>query len=66
MKTMLKIVIATNNNHKISEFRSCFEQKGIEAELIPIKDTGFTDEIIENADSFEGNAYIKAKAPKTS
>ena len=59
---MLKIVIATNNNHKISEFRSCFEQKGIEAELIPIKDTGFTDEIVENADSFEGNAYIKAKA----
>ncbi len=58
---MIKIVFATNNAHKVSEFRSCFSQMGIEAEIITIKETGFTGEIIENADSFEGNAYIKAK-----
>ena len=58
---MLKIVIATNNSHKISEFRSCFLQKGIEFELVTIKEAGFAGEIIEDADSFEGNAYIKAK-----
>ncbi len=58
---MIKIVFATNNAHKVSEFRSCFEQMGVEAEIITIKETGFTGEIIENADSFEGNAYIKAK-----
>lgn len=58
---MIKIVLATNNAHKISEFRSCFEQMGIECELVTIRETGFNGEIIENADSFEGNAYIKAK-----
>ena len=58
---MHKIVIATNNSYKISEFRSCFLQKGIEFELVTIKEAGFTGEIIEDADSFEGNAYIKAK-----
>ncbi|MBR5858476.1 MAG: XTP/dITP diphosphatase [Clostridia bacterium] len=58
---MHKIVIATNNSHKISEFRSCFLQKGIEFELVTIKEAGFVGEIIEDADSFEGNAYIKAK-----
>ena len=58
---MLKIVFATNNAHKISEFRSCLAQKGVEAEIVTIKETGFSGEIIENADSFKGNAYIKAK-----
>ncbi len=58
---MLKIVFATNNSHKISEFRSCLAQKGVEAEIVTIKETGFSGEIIENADSFKGNAYIKAK-----
>ncbi len=59
---MIKIVLATNNAHKVSEFRSCLAQKGMEAEIITIKETGFEGEIIENADSFAGNAYIKAKA----
>ncbi len=58
---MLKIVFATNNAHKISEFRSCLAQKGVEAEIITVKETGFSGEIIENADSFKGNAFIKAK-----
>ncbi len=58
---MIKIVFATNNAHKVSEFRSCFAQMGVDAEIITIKETGFSGEIIENADTFEGNAYIKAK-----
>ncbi len=59
---MIKIVLATNNSHKVSEFKSCFAQKGIDAEIIPISETGFSGDIIEDADTFEGNAYIKAKA----
>ncbi len=59
---MIKIVLATNNAHKVSEFNNCFREKGIEAEIIPISATGFAGEIIEDADTFEGNAYIKAKA----
>lgn len=59
---MIKIVFATNNAHKVSEFRDCFKQAGVEAQILTIKETGFKGEIIEDADSFEGNAYIKAKA----
>lgn len=59
---MTKIVFATNNAHKVSEFKSCFAHNGIEAEIITIKETGFDGELIEDADTFEGNAYIKAKA----
>ncbi len=58
----MKIVLATNNAHKLAEFQSCFDQKGIDAQFVPISETGFTGDIIENADTFEGNAYIKAKA----
>ena len=58
---MIKIVFATNNQHKVSEFKSYFSQMGIDAEIKTIRETGFDGEIIENADTFEGNAYIKAK-----
>lgn len=58
---MKKIVFATNNAHKVSEFRSYFEQMGVDAEIVTIKEIGFVGDIIEDADSFEGNAYIKAK-----
>ncbi len=59
---MIKIVLATNNSHKVSEFRAAFAQMGVDVELLTIKDTGFTGEIIEDADTFDGNALIKAKA----
>ena len=59
---MIKIVLATNNSHKVSEFRAAFEQMGVEVELLTIKETGFQGEIIEDADSFDGNALIKARA----
>ena len=59
---MINLVLATNNAHKVAEFKSYFAEKGIDANIITIKGTGFSGDIIENADSFEGNAYIKAKA----
>lgn len=58
----MKIVFATNNAHKVSEFKSCFAKKGINAEIVTIREIGFKGEIVENADTFQGNAYIKAKA----
>lgn len=58
---MIKIVLATNNAHKVSEFKSCFAQKGIEAEILTLEDVGFAGDIAEDADTFEGNALIKAK-----
>ena len=58
---MIKIVLASNNSHKVSEFKSCFAQKGINAEIVTLRDIGFDKEIVEDADSFRGNALIKAK-----
>ena len=57
----MKILLATNNSHKVSEFRRCFAEAGIDAELITIAESGFRGEIEETAETFEGNAYIKAK-----
>ena len=37
-----------------------FETSGLDAELITIKESGFSGEIVESAGTFEGNAYIKA------
>ena len=58
---MIKILLATNNAHKVKEFKSCFAQKGIELEIVTLAESGFSGDIIEDADSFEGNARIKAK-----
>ncbi len=58
----MKAILATNNMHKVDEFKRFFADAGISIELIPIKESGFTGEIIENADTFEGNAFIKADA----
>ena len=59
---MIKIVLATNNSHKVSEFRAAFEQMGVEVELLTVKDTGFRGEIIEDAewmlDTYEPRAEI--------
>ena len=58
----MKIVFASNNAHKVSEFKSCFAKVGMDVEIVTIKETGFSGDIIESADTFEGNAFIKAKA----
>lgn len=57
----MKIVLATNNAHKLSEFKSCFAQLNVGAEIVSLSEIGFSGDIVEDADSFEGNAYIKAK-----
>ncbi len=58
----MRVVLATNNKHKVSEFRRCFETAGLDIELITTSESGFVGDVEENADSFEGNAYLKAKA----
>ncbi|MES2627906.1 MAG: RdgB/HAM1 family non-canonical purine NTP pyrophosphatase [Bacteroidota bacterium] len=52
------LVVATNNTHKLDELRDMlaahFEVKGM-------TEVGFTDDIPEDADTFAGNALIKAR-----
>lgn len=56
---MKQIIFASMNEGKVKEVRHILN--GIEAEILSLNDVGFTDEIHESADTFEGNAKIKAK-----
>ena len=63
MRLKLKILLATNNKHKVSEFSRIFERysdKIGDVTLLTLKDIDFTDEIIENGSTFEENSLIKA------
>ena len=54
---MNKIVVATNNSHKLKEIKEIL--KGYE--ILSLKDIDFNDEIVEDGNSFEENALIKAR-----
>ena len=59
----MKIVLATNNAHKIGEMSAFFKRYyGDGIEFLSLSQAGFSGEITEDADSFEGNAFIKASA----
>ncbi len=57
---MKRIVIASNNEGKIKEIKEILGDKGFE--ILSMKDAGFSDEILEDKDSFEGNALKKAQS----
>ncbi len=56
---MKTVVIASNNKNKIREFKSILNIDNIEFKSM--SDIGFTDDIIEDGNSFEENALIKAR-----
>lgn len=55
-----RLVIASDNAGKIREFRRMLEPFGFE--VISMREAGFTEEIVEDGDTFEENAHIKARA----
>ncbi len=55
-----RLIIASNNKGKLREFGKLLEPFGFE--VISMRDAGFTEEIIEDGDTFEENAHIKARA----
>lgn len=54
---MIKLVFATNNQHKINEIRNML---GENFELVSLEDIGCTEEIAETSKTLEGNASQKA------
>ena len=54
---MMKLVFATNNQHKIYEVRNML---GENFELVSLDDIGCTEEIAETSKTLEGNASQKA------
>lgn len=54
----MKIVAATKNKGKIREIKSILSGSGFE--IFSMEDIGITADVVENADTFEGNALKKA------
>lgn len=57
---MRKIVIATNNAHKADEISHVLGMDGLE--FVTMRQAGIESDPVEDADTFEGNARIKAMA----
>lgn len=55
-----RLVIASDNAGKIREFRKMLEPYGFD--VISMREAGFSGEIVEDGDTFEENAHIKARA----
>lgn len=55
---MEKIVLASNNEHKIKEFKEILKN----FEIITMKEVGFYDDIVEDGTTFEENSEIKSDA----
>lgn len=54
----MKIVFATNNQHKLDEIRSIL---GADFQVLSLREIGCHDDIPETADTLEGNALLKAQ-----
>lgn len=53
-----QVIIASANEHKLSEIKSILTGY----DVISMEEAGFYDDIEEDADTFEGNALLKARA----
>ncbi len=62
MMKSTKIVLASGNAHKIEEFRAILQGYIPGIEVISMRDAGIFEDIVEDGDSFEENAMIKARA----
>lgn len=59
-KPRSKLIIASNNAGKLREFRELLSPFGFD--VISMREAGFNEEIIEDGETFEENAHIKARA----
>lgn len=55
----MKLIFATGNNNKMREIREIFGD--LDYEICSMKEAGVDVDIVEDADTFEGNALIKAR-----
>ena len=58
----MKIVLASRNKHKIAELQALLGKHIPEVEILSLDDVGFFGDIVEDGQSFEENAFIKARA----
>lgn len=56
----MKVVIATNNQGKVKEFKAMLSPFGYEP--VSLRDEGIEINVVEDGETFEENAHLKAKA----
>lgn len=56
----MKVILASNNAHKLVEFRALF--RTLQVELLSMKDAGIDVDPEETGETFAENAFIKAEA----
>ena len=57
----MKFVFASSNKNKIRELNAILSGVMSDAEIIPIKEMGMEDDIVEDGNTFAENALIKAR-----
>ncbi len=55
-----RLIIASNNAGKLREFKELLSPYGFD--VVSMREAGFNEEIVEDGDTFEENAHIKARA----
>ncbi len=61
---MINVVLASNNKKKIAEMETLFNAQASNAvRLMTLREIGYSDDIVEDGDSFEENSLIKAMVP---
>lgn len=55
-----RLIIASNNAGKLREFKELLSPYGFD--VVSMREAGFDEEIIEDGETFEENAHIKARA----
>ena len=62
----MKIVLASRNRKKIKELQALLSEAFEGIEILSLDDVGIYDEIVEDGETFEENALIKARAAAAS
>jgi XTP/dITP diphosphohydrolase len=57
----VKVVVATRNRHKVREIAVLLDEAGLDLQPVTIDEVAPTAELVENEDTFEGNALAKAR-----
>lgn len=60
---MVKIVLASRNAKKIKELETLLADLSSKVQVLSLDDIGYTDDIIEDGDTFAANSRIKASVP---
>ena len=58
---MVKLVLASRNRKKIRELETLLADLSSYIEIVGLDDIGYTDDIVEDGETFEDNALIKAR-----